>query len=318
MAPDWYFYTEADLPTGSKCHPESWLNNSFYCPADEHIYLDLDYAELLATRFGDGGVVWLAAHEYGHRMHNEINSKPVLPVGEELGADCAAGVFVDALSKGSYPVTLADDAVAKMLDAVRAYADKTWTSESWNLPRVHGGPPERASAFATGYITGDNGFCAPYATMTEGITTLTLGQYKFRPPPAMDHKLNAAKTAFLLTYPNQALRLDVSDQRTNMAPTANGILSDIDWYFRASQSTVHYVGAVEDFAPIGKYLTANRRYAQTYANGDVVHGVLVAVTLGDGTAVLLDAYLPGPAPATDADWQSLGDFVFSALYGITS
>ena len=317
-APTWSFYTEANPPTGAACTPESWRSNSFYCPSDGHIYLDLDYAAVLAERFGDGGAVWLAAHEYGHRVHDEVASIPVLPVGEELGADCAAGVFVAALSSGGYTVSLEEGDVAKMLETVRANADKDWTADSWNKPSVHGGPPERASAFATGYITGDNGFCAPYATMTHGITTLPLGQYEFRPPPAMDYRPSVDKTAFSLSNPSSDLRLDVSTVGKHVPPTAIGMLNDIDWYFSASGSTVKYVDAADSFEPIGSLLTASRRYVQTQADGKVIHGALVAVTPGDGTALLLDAYLPGPAPATDADWESLGDFVFSALFGITS
>jgi predicted metalloprotease len=83
----------------------------FYCPADEKVYIDLEFYETLKTRFGapgDFAQAYLIAHEVGHHVQNllgisammdrmlgrisqsELNA---LSVRMELQADCFAGVW---------------------------------------------------------------------------------------------------------------------------------------------------------------------------------------------------------------------------------
>src|SRR4051794_24437530 len=183
--PVWSFYEEAHPPTHSACNVANWNHNSFYCSTDQHVYIDLDLVSYLDQKFGSAGAVWLLAHEYGHRAHDEMRTT-VRGIGEELGADCEAGVFVSALNDGGYPVTLSAGAVREMVGAVREFGDKNWRGQgSWFEPAAHGGPIERTAAFATGWLTGEKEYCDPY-TKTGPITTVMVGPHQYRPPPDAD------------------------------------------------------------------------------------------------------------------------------------
>ncbi len=83
----------------------------FYCPADEGIYLDTDFFDELANRFGAGGdfaAAYVIAHEVGHHVQKltgvadqvqeaQQRASKVegnqLQVAMELQADCYAGVW---------------------------------------------------------------------------------------------------------------------------------------------------------------------------------------------------------------------------------
>ncbi|MFM7734802.1 MAG: neutral zinc metallopeptidase [Alphaproteobacteria bacterium] len=83
----------------------------FYCPADEKVYIDLDFYEEMRTRFrapGDFAQAYVIAHEIGHHVQNLLGiSRQVqsamsrmpkaqanqLSVRTELQADCLAGVW---------------------------------------------------------------------------------------------------------------------------------------------------------------------------------------------------------------------------------
>ncbi|MEY4948218.1 MAG: hypothetical protein RL698_429 [Pseudomonadota bacterium] len=83
----------------------------FYCPADEKVYIDLDFYEEMRNRFrapGDFAQAYVIAHEIGHHVQNQLGiSRQVqsamarMPKGEanqlsvrtELQADCLAGVW---------------------------------------------------------------------------------------------------------------------------------------------------------------------------------------------------------------------------------
>ncbi|QAX87043.1 metalloprotease [Pseudomonas sp. DTU12.3] len=84
----------------------------FYCPANQQIYLDPQFFELMAERFsavGDFAQAYIIAHEVGHHVQVELGMsapfetalsarQPVigdsgLEVRSELQADCLAGVW---------------------------------------------------------------------------------------------------------------------------------------------------------------------------------------------------------------------------------
>jgi predicted metalloprotease len=82
----------------------------FYCPADQKVYLDLEFFDQLATRFGAPGEfaqAYVIAHEIGHHVQNLTGidrqvrqlqqSRPdqanALSVLMELQADCFAGLW---------------------------------------------------------------------------------------------------------------------------------------------------------------------------------------------------------------------------------
>jgi hypothetical protein len=85
----------------------------FYCPADQKVYIDLDFYETLKTRLGapgDFAQAYVIAHEVGHHVQNLLGiadkmeqargrasqaEANALSVRMELQADCFAGVWAN-------------------------------------------------------------------------------------------------------------------------------------------------------------------------------------------------------------------------------
>ncbi len=102
------FYSDNDR---SGCGAAQAAMGPFYCPADEGIYLDVNFFNELAGRFGAGGdfaAAYVIAHEVGHHIQkvtgiadqvrqqqarvSEVQGNQ-LQVRMELQADCYAGVW---------------------------------------------------------------------------------------------------------------------------------------------------------------------------------------------------------------------------------
>lgn len=98
--------------TQSACGVGQSAMGPFYCPTDQKVYLDLSFFGDLETRFGapgDFAQAYVVAHEVGHHVQTitGLSSKVTnarqrarsereanqLSVGQELQADCYAGVW---------------------------------------------------------------------------------------------------------------------------------------------------------------------------------------------------------------------------------
>lgn len=96
--------------TSSACGLGQSAMGPFYCPADQNVYLDLEFFDQLANRFGAPGEfaqAYVIAHEIGHHVQNLLGierqvrqlqqSRPdqanALSVRMELQADCFAGLW---------------------------------------------------------------------------------------------------------------------------------------------------------------------------------------------------------------------------------
>lgn len=96
--------------TYSGCGSARAATGPFYCPADEKIYIDLDFYDELKSRFGAPGQfaqAYVLAHELGHHVQKltgvesrvrrlqqqNPGSGNALSVRMELQADCLAGVW---------------------------------------------------------------------------------------------------------------------------------------------------------------------------------------------------------------------------------
>lgn len=96
--------------TDSGCGNAQSATGPFYCPEDEHVYIDLGFFDELNRRFGAPGQfaqAYVLAHELGHhiqkltgiegkvRQLQEQNSREVNPLSVklELQADCFAGIW---------------------------------------------------------------------------------------------------------------------------------------------------------------------------------------------------------------------------------
>lgn len=96
----------------SQCGMASSAVGPFYCPADQKVYLDTEFFDELAQRFGAPGEfaeAYVVAHEIGHHVQNLLGidsqvrqaqerardegEANELSVKMELQADCLAGVW---------------------------------------------------------------------------------------------------------------------------------------------------------------------------------------------------------------------------------
>lgn len=157
--------------TRSGCGTSSAAVGPFYCPPDEHVYIDLSFYQELARRFGapgDFAQAYVIAHEVGHHVQNLLGiEKRARAAGGpaegadsdsvklELQADCFAGIWAhstqqrDLLEKGDVEEGLAA-AAAVGDDRLQKQATGTVQPESW----THGSAAQRSQWFKRGFASG--------------------------------------------------------------------------------------------------------------------------------------------------------------------
>ena len=154
----------------------------FYCPGDQKVYLDLEFFDDLASRFGAPGEfarAYVVAHEVGHHVtllgvservqraaaRSPQSERNELSVRQELQADCFAGVW------GHYAAQrgLIDTRdVEAGLRAAQAIGDDTLQRRSQGrvMPDAftHGSSTQRVRWLKRGLETGDVAQCDTFAT----------------------------------------------------------------------------------------------------------------------------------------------------------
>ena len=128
------------------CGPATAGVGPFYCPGDNHVYIDLTFYQELANRFGASGQfaqAYVLAHEYGHHMQTLLGIEAAMRRAQqrdpgnanqysvllELQADCFAGVWANNASRttdaGGQPLfkSLTTQDIQEALNAAAAVGD---------------------------------------------------------------------------------------------------------------------------------------------------------------------------------------------------
>ncbi len=167
--------------TRSGCGPASSETGPFYCPADQKVYLDLDFFKELRNRFGaqgDFAEAYVVAHEVGHHVQQQTgiesdvrsaeeqdpSRQNELSVKLELQADCLAGVWAQSVyQQGDLQPGDIDEGLSAASavgdDRIQAGAGMAVNPETW----THGSAAQRSSWFGKGYSTGDPAKCDTFA-----------------------------------------------------------------------------------------------------------------------------------------------------------
>ena len=146
----------------------------FYCPADQKLYIDPGFYNVMEQRLrapGDFAQAYVIAHEVGHHVQNLIGSSRLNVRGEtsnqssvrvELQADCLAGVWGHT-ARASLQITDAD--LDEALTAAHAIGDDT-LGHSDERKFTHGSSDQRKRWFRRGFDSGDANQCNTFAVQS--------------------------------------------------------------------------------------------------------------------------------------------------------
>ena len=149
------------------CGNASSAVGPFYCPADQKLYIDPGFYDVMEKRLrapGDFAQAYVIAHEVGHHVQNLIGSTRLKPSGDtanqtsvrvELQADCLAGVW-GKTARASLEIT--DEDLAEALTAAHAIGDDT-LGHSDERKFTHGSSEQRKRWFRRGFDSGDARQC---------------------------------------------------------------------------------------------------------------------------------------------------------------
>lgn len=162
--------------TTSPCGGASAQTGPFYCPADEKVYIDLNFFYQLINEYGAQGemaIAYVTAHEVGHHVQKQlgyldqvnqyrgrISDKEYnkLNVKLELQADFFAGMWAYQAAKSGI-ILLEPGDLESAISAAHAVGDDTLQKKSmgYTVPDsfTHGTSEQRIYWFTKGFKTGD-------------------------------------------------------------------------------------------------------------------------------------------------------------------
>ncbi len=161
--------------TQAACGMASAATGPFYCPADEKVYLDLNFFRELKSRFGASGdfaMAYIIAHEVGHHVQNLLGitsqvqsqrrrlSKAAynrLSVRLELQADYFPGVWANHIEKMKHVLNEGD--IEEAMRAANSVGDdrlqKKYTGRVVPDAFTHGTSEQRMRWFLKGFKSGN-------------------------------------------------------------------------------------------------------------------------------------------------------------------
>jgi predicted metalloprotease len=162
------------------CGRSSKAIGPFYCPADEHAYIDLSFYRELRQRFGapgDFAQAYVLAHEMGHHLQKLLgiehqaqslgrgHSRNEVSVRTELQADCFAGIWGhDAKGKNLLEAGDLEEAITAATaigdDRLQKQAGADVNPETF----THGTSAQRVRWFRRGFDTGQFEACDTFRT----------------------------------------------------------------------------------------------------------------------------------------------------------
>lgn len=168
----------------SGCGNASSAMGPFYCPADEKVYIDLEFFEQLARDYGapgDFAQVFVLAHEIGHHVQHVLGTNAAvrraqgadpgranaLSVAMELQADCYAGVWAHRVAQRG---DLEPGDVEEGLGAAAAVGDDRMQKQARGAVNpesfTHGSSAQRMQWFKAGFDSGNPGRCDTFSAGT--------------------------------------------------------------------------------------------------------------------------------------------------------
>ena len=169
--------------TSTGCGQASSETGPFYCPADNLVYIDLEFMQQLEQQLigapTDLAEQYILAHEYGHHVQNILGTNAQVQeiqqtqpdkanqysVAMELQADCFAGTWVGARNVLENEAEL-QEAIAAAEgvgdDRIQQKTQGRIDPESW----THGSAEQRRTWFLKGYNTQDPTQCDTFAEIT--------------------------------------------------------------------------------------------------------------------------------------------------------
>lgn len=165
----------------SACGFAETATGPFYCPGDEKVYIDLEFYDELASRFGapgDFAQAYVLAHEIGHHVQRRLGIEGQVRQAQqarpgaaneysvllELQADCFAGIWGhsterrDLLDPGDLEEGLGA-AAAVGDDRIQRSATGRVNPETF----THGSSQQRMEWFQRGYRSGEPNACDTFA-----------------------------------------------------------------------------------------------------------------------------------------------------------
>ncbi|GGN04987.1 hypothetical protein FHR83_001326 [Actinoplanes campanulatus] len=158
----------------------------FYCPADDKVYIDLSFYQVLSRQLGAPGEFaqpYVLAHEYGHHIQDVLGTEAEMrrrqerdpdsanqeSVKLELQADCYAGAWANAAANTTDKdgdkifTSLTDTDIQEGIQAAGQIGDDTLQQRGGGRvdPEqfTHGTSEQRQHWFRVGYESGDPKQC---------------------------------------------------------------------------------------------------------------------------------------------------------------